>query len=204
MSKLSGFKTEEIKKTEQIMLELLEWNLQFCSLIDMVEYFLSQGILFFHDIVSFHLRKSEILDLISNEITGVSDIYDKKVRTRKKSIDFSSLALRPAENRKGPEEDRKGLGEEEEGGKRREEVGGKREEGGKRREAEGRDNEGRREEGGKEERERRKEEKKDEGEGRKEEEVGKMEYKEKEELVLKAEYECRKLTNLVVKGNLIK
>lgn len=157
MSKLSGFTAEQIKQTENILLELLEWNLQFCSLIDMVEYFLSQGILFFNDTVSIHLKKSEILDYISNESTGGSDFFDKKLKTRKKSIDFTSLALRPADNR---------------------DIVG--------------------EKGGKEERRKREEV---EG-GRKEEDIGKMGEKEREELVLRVEYECRKLSNIVVRGNL--
>ena len=49
---VQDFKPEEIKRTEEIMLEILDWNTQFGTLIDVIEYFLSQGIIFSNDQVS--------------------------------------------------------------------------------------------------------------------------------------------------------
>lgn len=49
---VQDFKPEEIKRTEEIMLEILDWNTQFGTLIDVIEYFLSQGVVFSNDQVS--------------------------------------------------------------------------------------------------------------------------------------------------------
>jgi len=61
------FKPEEIKRTEEIMLEILDWNTQFATLIDIVEYFLSQGVVFSNDSVNLNTQPEikEISNLIN-------------------------------------------------------------------------------------------------------------------------------------------
>ncbi len=46
----SMFKVEEIRKAESQILTTLGWNLQFCTLFDILEYYLSQGIVFSTDL----------------------------------------------------------------------------------------------------------------------------------------------------------
>lgn len=60
---IQDFKPEEIKRTEEIMLEILDWNLQFATLIDLVEYFLCQGVVFSADQVSLAAEGFEIKEI---------------------------------------------------------------------------------------------------------------------------------------------
>lgn len=59
---IEDFKPSEIKKTEEIMLEILGWNTQFATLIDLIEYFLSQGIIFSNDLINFD-RKADFKEI---------------------------------------------------------------------------------------------------------------------------------------------
>ena len=61
---VQDFKPEEIKRTEEIMLEILDWNIQFGTLIDVIEYFLSQGVVFSNDQVSHDPEIKEISNFI--------------------------------------------------------------------------------------------------------------------------------------------
>lgn len=42
-------RTEEFTKTEAVFIKLLDWNLQCVTLIDLLEFYLSQGIIFSSD-----------------------------------------------------------------------------------------------------------------------------------------------------------
>jgi hypothetical protein len=53
LRKYSGlnYRTEEFRKAEQTLIEALEWNLQHCTLVDILEFYMSQGVLYSNDIL---------------------------------------------------------------------------------------------------------------------------------------------------------
>lgn len=81
------YKSEEIKKTEEIMLEILDWNTQFCTLIDIVEYYLSQGIVFSNDEIfeneEFCSEFEEILKITNGNDSNETEILENRFEKSK-------------------------------------------------------------------------------------------------------------------------
>ena len=74
-------KIDDIKQAERTILEVLDWDLQTCTIVDLLEFYLSQGILFSTDELNENLPLK-----VLNEKDGNLEI--KKTKTGKK-ISFS-------------------------------------------------------------------------------------------------------------------
>ena len=77
---IEDYKPEEIKKTEEIMLEILDWNTQFATLIDIIEYFLSQGIVFSNDLINFSSDSAELKDFKVLKLNKQESVAEKTQR----------------------------------------------------------------------------------------------------------------------------
>lgn len=69
------------------MLEILDWNTQFCTLIDIVEYYLSQGIVFSNDEIfeneEFCSEFQEILKITNRNDSNETEIFENRLEKSK-------------------------------------------------------------------------------------------------------------------------
>ena len=101
---IEDFKPEDIKRTEEIMLEILDWNTQFATLIDIIDYYLSQGIIFSNDsiglISSENLNTLELKKNISEKTSRFANRIEKSKSVAEPKGNATSSVLRVIE--KGP------------------------------------------------------------------------------------------------------
>ena len=89
---------DHVKAAEKKLLELLDWELQSCTVLDVVEYYLSQGILFSSDEL---IIKED--DLSSFKVLSEKDFNSehKKVVKDLKALEKGMKSLSLAEKREG-------------------------------------------------------------------------------------------------------
>lgn len=83
--------SNEIKDTERKILEALDWELQTSTMLDILEYYLSQGILFSNDEIC--LKKEEVNQLkvlMEKDYNSDSKKIEKDIRLIEKGIKYIS------------------------------------------------------------------------------------------------------------------
>lgn len=89
------FKPEEIRRAEHVLLEFFSWDLQTPTLIDMLEYYLSQGVVFSSDELDPY-RGEKVVEAIGNPLKekNSNNILEdplKQVQIKKESINENNL-----------------------------------------------------------------------------------------------------------------
>lgn len=90
------FKPDEIRRAEHVLLEFFSWDLQTPTLIDMLEYYLSQGVVFSSDELDLY-RGERVVEAIGNnplkEKNSNNQLEDplKQPQTKKESINENNL-----------------------------------------------------------------------------------------------------------------
>ena len=60
-------KPDEVKQAEKKILELLDWELQTCTVLDIIEFYLSQGVLFSNDEIGDFISDAGNLKVLSEK-----------------------------------------------------------------------------------------------------------------------------------------
>ncbi len=110
---IEDYKPEENKKTEEIMLEILDWNTQFATLIDIIEYFLSQGVVFSNDFIAFSNKSADLNEFkpiraYKQEIIDKTEKFVKRIEKSKSVFErTTAFSKKNKENEEKAEENAK-------------------------------------------------------------------------------------------------